>query len=121
MALFDKPIDCNKCGQQFTVDDSRLGSLRNGDLEVQYFSCPACGTKYHPLGLELRENLLLFLIDLLILPQVLLEGALLEPLGVGRLDFHPGGLLQHSLNVLDALRGLLSWQSEDAEDTSPGW
>ena len=28
----------------------------------------------------------------------------------------PGGLLQHSLNVLDALRGLLSWQSEDAEE-----
>ena len=47
MTLFDKPIDCNKCGQQFTVDDSRLGSLRDGDLEVQYFSCPACGAKYH--------------------------------------------------------------------------
>lgn len=47
MTLFDKPIDCNKCGQQFTMDDSRLGSMRDGDLEVQYFSCPACGTKYH--------------------------------------------------------------------------
>lgn len=47
MILFDKPIDCNKCGQQFTVDDSRMGSLRDGDLEVQYFSCPACGAKYH--------------------------------------------------------------------------
>ena len=47
MTLFDKPIDCNKCGQQFTVDDSRLGSLRDGDLEVQYFSCPACGERYH--------------------------------------------------------------------------
>ena len=47
MALFDNPIDCNKCGQQFAVDDSRLGSIRDGDLEVQDFSCPACGTKYH--------------------------------------------------------------------------
>ena len=47
MTLFDKPIDCNKCGRQFTVDDSRLGSLRDGDSEVQYFSCPACGAKYH--------------------------------------------------------------------------
>lgn len=47
MILLDKPIDCNKCGQQFTMDDSRLGSLWSGDLEVQYFSCPACGTKYH--------------------------------------------------------------------------
>ena len=26
----------------------------------------------------------------------------------------PGGLLQHSLNVLDALRGLLSWRSDGA-------
>lgn len=47
MTLFDKPLDCNQCGQQFTVDDSRLGSLRDGDLEVQYFSCPVCGSKYH--------------------------------------------------------------------------
>ena len=47
MILLDKPVDCNKCGQQFTMDDSRLGSMRDGDLEVQYFSCPACGTKYH--------------------------------------------------------------------------
>ena len=27
----------------------------------------------------------------------------------------PGGLLQHSLNVLDALRGLLNW-NEDAQE-----
>ena len=26
----------------------------------------------------------------------------------------PGGLLQHSLNVLDALRGLLNWRSDGA-------
>lgn len=33
----------------------------------------------------------------------------------------PGGLLQHSLNVLDALRGLLSWQSVDAEEGGGYW
>lgn len=49
MTLFNGTIDCNKCGQQFTVDDSCLGSIRDGDLEIQYFSCPACGVKYHVL------------------------------------------------------------------------
>ncbi|MCI8414951.1 MAG: hydrolase [Ruminiclostridium sp.] len=33
----------------------------------------------------------------------------------------PGGLLQHSLNVLNALRGLLSWQNADAEEGSGHW
>lgn len=33
----------------------------------------------------------------------------------------PGGLLQHSLNVLDTLRGLLSWQSADAEEGGGYW
>ncbi len=47
MTLFTKRIDCNKCGQAFTLDDSRLGLIQDGDLEVQYFSCPACGAKYH--------------------------------------------------------------------------
>lgn len=47
MIPFDKPVNCNKCGQQFTVDDSRLGSILDGDLEVQFFSCPACGARYH--------------------------------------------------------------------------
>ena len=47
MVTLEKPVNCNKCGQQFTVDDSRLGSILDGDLEVQFFSCPTCGTKYH--------------------------------------------------------------------------
>ena len=47
MIPFDRPVNCNKCGQQFTVDDSCLGSIRDGDLKVQYFSCPACGARYH--------------------------------------------------------------------------
>ena len=29
------------------MDDSCLGSIRDGDLEVQYFSCPVCGAKFH--------------------------------------------------------------------------
>lgn len=46
MSLFDKPVDCNKCGAQFAIDDSRIASIKEGDLEVQYFSCPSCGAKY---------------------------------------------------------------------------
>ena len=38
---------CNKCGQEFTIDVHRFGSIREGDFVVQYFSCPACGAKYH--------------------------------------------------------------------------
>ena len=36
MSLFDKPVDCNECGAQFVIDDSRIGSIKEGDLEVQY-------------------------------------------------------------------------------------
>lgn len=32
-----------------------------------------------------------------------------------------GGLLQHSLNVLDAMRGLLTWQDVDAEEGGGYW
>ena len=46
MSLFDKPVDCNECGAQFVIDDSRIGSIKEGDLEVQYISCPSCGAKY---------------------------------------------------------------------------
>ena len=42
MSLFDKPVDCNECGAQFVIDDSRIGSIKEGDLEVQYISCPSC-------------------------------------------------------------------------------
>ena len=47
MTLFEKLIDCNKCGRQFAEADYCLRSIQDGDLEIQYFSCPACGTKYH--------------------------------------------------------------------------
>lgn len=28
------------------MDDSRFSSIKDGDIEVQYFSCPSCGAKY---------------------------------------------------------------------------
>ena len=46
----DRPTNCNKCGQEFTLDEHRFGSIRDGDFVVQYFSCPACGAKYHILA-----------------------------------------------------------------------
>lgn len=46
MSLFDKPVDCNECGAQFVIDDSRMASIKAGDLEVQYLSCPSCGAKF---------------------------------------------------------------------------
>lgn len=46
MSLFDKPVECNECKEQFVMDDSRLASIKEGDLEVQYFSCPSCGARY---------------------------------------------------------------------------
>lgn len=38
---------CNRCGQEFPLDEHRLGTIREGDFVVQYFSCPACGERYH--------------------------------------------------------------------------
>lgn len=49
MTLYGKLIDCTKCGERFVLDDSCLGSIKEGDLEVTYFSCPACGERYHVL------------------------------------------------------------------------
>ena len=46
MSLFDRPVDCDECGAQFIVDDSRIGSIKKDDLEVQYLSCPSCGAKF---------------------------------------------------------------------------
>jgi len=38
---------CNKCGQEFAVDEHRFGTIKEGDFVVQYLSCPACGARYH--------------------------------------------------------------------------
>ena len=48
---------CNKCGQEFVIDEHRFGSIRDGDFVVQYLSCPACGERYHVFtsDMEMRE------------------------------------------------------------------
>lgn len=48
---------CNKCGQEFTIDEHRFGTIREGDFVVQYLSCPACGERYHVFtsDTEMRE------------------------------------------------------------------
>lgn len=46
MTIFQKIADCDVCGYGITVNDIQVRMLRSGDLEVQYFSCPVCHTKY---------------------------------------------------------------------------
>ena len=43
----NETASCNKCGNEFTIDESRFGAIKKDDLIVQYFSCPFCGEKYH--------------------------------------------------------------------------
>lgn len=43
----DETTSCNKCGQEFTIDAHHFGTIREGDFLVLYFSCPACGERYH--------------------------------------------------------------------------
>lgn len=38
---------CNKCGQEFILDEYRFGIIKEDDFVVQYFSCPTCGERYH--------------------------------------------------------------------------
>ena len=40
-------ITCNGCGRDFPLDPYYVDTLRDGDLEVRYFTCPACRTRYH--------------------------------------------------------------------------
>ena len=48
---------CNKCGKWFALDSSLYGVAETNGLTVQYFSCPACGEKYHVLTIndEMRK------------------------------------------------------------------
>lgn len=50
-------VQCNECGKWFALDSSLYGVAEAGGLTVQYFSCPACGEKYHVLTLndEMRK------------------------------------------------------------------
>ena len=59
MTLFEKLINCTTCGQQFTVDNYCLRSIQDGDLEIQYFSCPACGAEYHVLTTDSKMRSLI--------------------------------------------------------------
>lgn len=43
---------CNKCGKWFALDVSLYGVVQANNLAVQYFSCPACGERYHVLTLN---------------------------------------------------------------------
>lgn len=38
---------CNKCEQEFTADEHRFGTIKEGDFVVTYLSCPFCGARYH--------------------------------------------------------------------------
>ena len=50
-------VQCNKCSKWFALDGSLYGVAEADGLTVQYFSCPACGEKYHVLTLnsEMRK------------------------------------------------------------------
>lgn len=50
-------VQCNECGKWFALDASLCGVAEADGLTVQYFSCPACGEKYHVLTLndEMRK------------------------------------------------------------------
>ena len=50
-------VQCNKCSKWFALDGSLYGVAVADGLTVQYFSCPACGEKYHVLTLndEMRK------------------------------------------------------------------
>lgn len=40
-------IICYNCGHQFCRDRSLFRTIERGDLVIQYFTCPACGKRYH--------------------------------------------------------------------------
>ena len=50
-------IQYNKCDKCFALDGTLYGVAVADGLTVQYFSCPACGEKYHVLTLndEMRK------------------------------------------------------------------
>lgn len=37
---------CNACLEMFVVERKDIATVTDGDLEIQYFSCPRCGEKY---------------------------------------------------------------------------
>ena len=39
-------IECNKCKQEFALSPGLFSSLDDGDLHVDFLSCPFCNEKY---------------------------------------------------------------------------
>lgn len=39
-------IECNKCKREFILSPGLLTSLDDGELHVDFFSCPFCSDKY---------------------------------------------------------------------------
>lgn len=52
-------VTCNSCGTQFSVKTAGIRTVRSGDYEVQYFTCPGCHRRYQILttDTELREGI----------------------------------------------------------------
>lgn len=50
-------IICNKCGAEFSAGRSDILTLADGEIEVQYFTCPKCSWRYQVLttDAEFRE------------------------------------------------------------------
>lgn len=42
----NRQVMCDRCGNDFTVVESLCSTIEDGDLQVQYFSCPDCGARY---------------------------------------------------------------------------
>lgn len=43
----ENKIQCDRCGELFEVKEAVFGQIERDGLKVKYFSCPACGVKYH--------------------------------------------------------------------------
>lgn len=53
----NQAVTCNNCREMFVVENNNISTMMDGNLEVQYFSCPKCGKKYLVLATdgEMRE------------------------------------------------------------------
>lgn len=57
--MADNRIQCDKCGELFEVREAVFGQIERDGLKVKYFSCPACGTKFHILTSDSRMERLI--------------------------------------------------------------
>ncbi len=42
----NQAVVCNACREMFVVEQKDIVTMTDGDLEIQYFSCPKCHKKY---------------------------------------------------------------------------